>query len=31
MHSKVSWWSYVLFLVGVVLIFWYSGGVRPAY
>jgi len=31
MRSKVPWWSYVLFLVGAALIFWLSGGTRPAY
>lgn len=31
MQRKVPWWSTVLFLIGAALIFWYSGGARPAY
>jgi hypothetical protein len=31
MRSKVAWWTVVLFLLGVALIFWWSGGPRPAY
>lgn len=31
MHRKLSWWSLALFLLGVALIFWFSGGVTPAY
>ena len=31
MHSKLPWWTYLLFFLGCGIIFRLSGGARPAY
>jgi hypothetical protein len=29
--SRHPWWAVVVFLIGCGLVFWFSGGVTPAY
>jgi hypothetical protein len=31
MHRKFPWWTYLLFFAGCGIVFWFSGGARPAY